>query len=238
MSKNIFISRELTPKSDFCTALADVKYDVLGFGLIDFEWVHFEVLPECDWIFFYSKAGIDYFFQNISEKKILLPPTTQWAAFGEGTAKSLQIYGFEADFIGTGSAISTANAFSNSVINKKVLFPQAQFSRNSVEVLLKNAIVIPLIVYKNTAKQDFSLPFCDILVFTSPLNVKAYFESYIFHPTQQFVAIGDTTLDTLRTYIPLQNVTVSKSASEKSMAHTVIDLIMKASQTNTSPNHS
>ncbi len=227
MSKNIFISRELTPESDFCTTLADVKCKIFDLGLIDFELVHFEVLPECDWIFFYSKAGIDYFFQNMNEKKILFPPTTKWAAFGEGTAKSLQIYGVEAAFIGTGSAISTANAFSHSVINKTVLFPQAQFSRNSVELLLKNAVVIPLIVYKNTAKQDFSLPFFDILVFTSPLNVKAYFTKYTFHPTQQFVAIGDTTLDTLRTYIPLQNVTVSKSASEKSLAHTVLTLITK-----------
>jgi hydroxymethylbilane synthase len=226
------------PESDFCTALAHVNCKILGFGLIDFKLVHFEELPDYDWIFFYSKAGIDYFFQNINEKKILLPPATQWAAFGEGTAKALQAYGFEADFIGTGSAVSTANAFSNSVINKKVLFPQAQFSRNSVELLLKKSIVIPLIVYKNTAKQDFSLPFCDILVFTSPLNVKAYFTKYTLHPTQQFVAIGDTTLDTLRAYIPLQNVTVSKSAAEKSLADTVIDLITKASQTNTSPNHS
>ncbi len=69
MSKNIFISRELTPESDFCTTLADVKCKIFDLGLIDFELVHFEVLPECDWIFFYSKAGIDYFFQNMNEKK-------------------------------------------------------------------------------------------------------------------------------------------------------------------------
>jgi hydroxymethylbilane synthase len=224
--QHIFISRPLAEQSEFYTSLAgqtvEQKHIIFAFSLIDFAPIEFDRLPACDWIFFYSKTGVDFFFKNIHQKNILLPNAIKWAAFGEATAKSLIPHSFSADFIGTGSAISTVSLFSELAIHQKVLFPQAQFSRNSVALLLKNTENIPLVVYKNTAATDFVLPFCHVLVFTSPLNVIAYFQKYTFQSTQKFIAIGDTTAETLAIYVPKQNRMVSETASEKSLAQAVL----------------
>jgi hydroxymethylbilane synthase len=221
----IFISRPLAENSDFYSELSEQKCVIHAFALIDFAPIGFDSLPDCDWIFFYSKAGVDFFCQNIVEKNIIIPTHIKRAAFGEGTAKALKTHGFLVDFIGTGSAESTATAFSEGAKGKRILFPQAQFSRNSVELLLENTQNIPLVVYKNTAATSFSLPFCHILVFTSPLNVSAYFQKYTFQSTQQFIAIGQTTADALGNYVPSKNRMISEAASERSLAQAVKKII-------------
>ena len=54
-----------------------------------------------------------------------------------------------------------------------------------------------LVVYDNISRTDFNLPTCDMLIFTSPLNAKTYFDKYKKAEGQVIFAIGSTTAATV-----------------------------------------
>ena len=81
-----------------------------------------------------------------------------------------------------------------------------------------------LVVYKNEIKSNFSIPTCDILAFTSPLNVKAYFQKYALQPKQKVIAIGKTTQKALQT-LGIKNIVVAQQPSETGLAQSIIKLL-------------
>lgn len=217
----VFISRDLEEDSVFKERIAS-KATVIGLSLIEFKAVPFGKLPIGDWLFFYSKKGIHYCLSQLDNLD-QLPPI---GVIGQASADFLwSKYKIQAQFIGTGHPEGTAFAFSKLVQNKKVVFAQAQHSKQSVQQLLdKNVIFYNVITYQNEVKVDFELPWIDILVFTSPLNVKAYFDIYSYHSTQKIISIGRVTAKALNE-IGITTLTIAAAPNELELATACLALI-------------
>lgn len=217
----IFISRNLEEDSVFKQQLAS-KAKLIGRSLIKFKALPFGELPVGDWLFFYSKKGIDYCFSQL-ESLEQLPPI---AVIGQASADFLWTkYNLQAQFVGTGHPEPTALAFSKLAKGKKVIFAQAQHSKQSVQQLLDKSITFcDVITYQNEIKVNFKLPSIDILVFTSPLNVKAYFDQYSYHSTQKIISIGRVTAKALNA-IGITTLTIAAAPNELELATACLSFI-------------
>lgn len=220
MKSSIFISRELNANSVFLKNLEPSQYTIYGESLLKFTPTPFSSIPPVDWIFFYSKNGVQFFFQQWNKNLI---KNLKFAALGKRTAEVLKQYVDTVHFIGNGKPNETATDFLIVAKNKHVLFPRAKQSRKSVQLLLKKDILVEdLIVYDNQVKPALNkkLGDYDILVFTSPLNVEAYFKLKKYKQEQSIIAIGNTTAKALRDKGIMQ-INIAKEASEAGLAEAV-----------------
>jgi uroporphyrinogen-III synthase len=224
--KGVFISRDLSTDSIFRAEMKAANIPFTAFSLIEFEAKSFDVVPLTDWVFFYSKKGVQYFFKGC--EKITLPDdyfsTIKWACIGQGTAKELRLAGHEPHFIGDGQPESVAANFSLKSTNQRVLFPQAQRSRQSVQKLLYNHIIVyDLVVYTNKPKTHYVMESRRILIFTSPLNAEAYFYHHELQPGQRIIAIGNTTAAALRK-MGFCELKIAKAPNEQALVNAVFEL--------------
>jgi len=66
--------------------LSPAGFEVIGHSLIEFKAIPFDLPSSFDWIFFYSKNAVRYFFEQIPPENI----HSSIAAFGPGTAHFLK----------------------------------------------------------------------------------------------------------------------------------------------------
>ena len=219
MQQKVFISRELSTESIFLEQMQMIGFQVIGKSLVEFQAVPFQELPTTDWIFFYSKQSVHFFFEGLQQAGLKI--AAKLATMGEGTAKALQEQLYVADFVGTGNPPHTAAAFSLLAKGQRVLFPQATQSLLSIQKLLEGKIdALDLIVYNNQPLTNFELPGCDWLVFTSPMNAAAYFAKYDLQPGQQILAIGATTARFLK-QLGIEDVKTAEEPSELALAQII-----------------
>jgi len=186
-SKRVFISRELKSDSDFKRFLPK-GYKLHDESLIEIVPVPFEETLESDWIFFSSSNAVSAFFENNPSYK----DGTKFGVIGKATGKALAKY-VQADYIGKGNTQKVAKRFAKALGKGSVLFPVSDKSLRTIQKKLPKAQVTELIVYKTIQKLDFKLPQSDILVFTSPSNVAAFFNTENSINDQRVISIGETT---------------------------------------------
>lgn len=198
-AKTVFITRELSAGSLFRTQLEADGYVVTGRSLVAFRPELFPALPAAEWIFFYSKKAVRFFFEGLRAAGLALPADTRLAALGPGTGAVLRAERGVVDFQGSGDPADTARDFLKVAVGQRVLFPRAAHSRRSVqEALQDNIKAIDLVVYQNEPVRGLARIRAAILVFTSPLNAEAYFAEHRLRPGQKTVAIGRTTASALQ----------------------------------------
>lgn len=194
---SIFISREVDPNSYFGRAMAkhEIKLDARSLIKIypTVKKLDSYILKHVDWIFFNSKNAIDHFFHL----EPLLRKKTKFAVVGRGSEQNLRQYDKFADFSGEEYGIdmdSIAKQFADIVNGQTVLFPRAKDSLLSMQkYLTENTKVIDLPVYETVLNNEVAPTTADILIFTSPSNVKAYFAKNLIIPNQQVISIGHST---------------------------------------------
>ncbi len=219
MLHTIFISRDISKTNSIRITLGDYAI-IKAFSLIEFNPIPFESFPHTDFIFFYSKNAAKYFLSHasVSLKGIRI------ACMGSGTAYFLKESGIIPDFVGKGNPNEVAADFLSLAKGKKVLFPQAKNSRKSIQKILGEHIVsFDLIVYNNSKKKKFQNPKADILVFTSPMNVEAYFE-YLDYKNEEIIAIGNTTLDKLKEF-NFEKTRMAEKPTEEALLHAIKEII-------------
>lgn len=222
----VFISRHLPENSSFREKLASFgSFIIQDEPLIDLKPIPFSIIEPCDWIFFSSKNAVSFFFKQIKSLSIKIPTSVKWGAIGLATAKELLTYQITADFSGNGNPEEVGISFSTLVTGKKVLFPSAKNSRESIQKFIKNEAleIINLSIYDNLPKSDFDIVPSDIYVFTSPLNVIAYSKKHDLSG-KNCIAIGETTAKQLKNSGALSIMT-SPFTTEESMAQTIIDFL-------------
>lgn len=230
----VFISRDLNPESIFKTQLEALGLEVYGESLLQFDPVPFTAVPETDWVFFYSKNAVRFYFEGLQNpdfwkgKQLRQGPPrrekpVKYAAYGTGTAGYLQKHHqVQVQFIGSAKPKRTAEALVVRAAGERILFPCAKNSRHSLYKYIRyKTDAIKLVVYDNHIREDFELPTCEVLVFTSPLNAEAYFAKYDYQDDQKAIAIGHTTARALKK-LGLKNVGVAKKASEQALAEIVV----------------
>src|SRR5690606_25831679 len=204
MPGSVFISREISEHSYFYRAMAHNNIRVDGESLIRIYPIINRldpfILKHVDWIFFNSKNGIENFFSlepRLSKK-------TKFAVVGRGSEAMLKQYGHVAAYTGQDEGIDTAEigrAFAALNPNTTVLFPCAKGSYRTIQSQMTEDIkVIDLPVYETVLADDVSKSNADVLIFTSPSNVDAYFANNLIDPGQKVISIGYSTGKKLEEY--------------------------------------
>ncbi len=185
----VFLSRKLKPASPFHQLHSEEGWSLEAQSLLQFTPVMVEEVPVANWLFFYSAMGVEMFLRQKQPR-----PGQKLACLGGGAVRSLEKYGFLPDFTGNGDPGATAEEFRKIIQHESVVFVQARQSRASVAKILGAEVVHQsLIVYDNQPLIGFKLVPADYLIFTSPLNFKAYLQRYAILPTQRIIGIGHTT---------------------------------------------
>lgn len=223
-AQKVFISRSISAESELVKLLSPHGFEVEGRSLVTFKEVHFDLPEAFDWVFFYSKQGVDFFFKALEKANIMLPKHLRFGAIGAGTAQALESKVPQIHFIGDGSPETTAQAFAKIAHGQRVLFPRAVTSRRSVQQLCGAAIIaLDLVVYENTPLEEAPPSDAGFLVFTSPLNAQAYLSQHPLLPTQQLIAIGDTTTQAIA-HLTDAPVFTASAPSEQAIAALVLEL--------------
>lgn len=192
---SVFISREVGENSYFRKALAKHNVEIEDRSLIKtFPIVHILdsfSLKNIDWVFFSSRNGVEYFFKlnPVLSKKV------KFGVVGRGSEDSLRKFGHLADFIGeSGDIQEVAEEFAKLATNKTVLFPRAQDSLLTIQKSLQPSTkIVDLPIYETVIEEDIDRTAAEVLIFTSPSNVDAYFAANLLEPGQKVIAIGNST---------------------------------------------
>ena len=214
MSKSIFISRTLRDRQ-WLEATRAAGHTVVEQSLLRIVPEPFD-LPETDWFFFYSAAGVRHFFEG-SQAQL---SAHRWACIGTGTASVLRRYVLDIDFIGDGDWRTTAPLFAERLRDTdRICFVQGATSRQSVQAALQGYDTATLTVYSNTKSTHVPSGDFDIVAFTSPLNAEAYYDQRPYQG-EAVLAIGATTAQYLHE-LGLPAVQQAASASEKALLQAV-----------------
>ncbi|MES2427366.1 MAG: hydroxymethylbilane synthase [Bacteroidota bacterium] len=192
---SVFISREVSEQSYFRRALAKHNIQIDGRSLIRTVPVITKldpyILKHIDWIFFSSRNAVEYFFQLSP----LLPKDVKFGVMGAGSEEMLRRKGHFADFTGVGNdSADVAEDFAKLANGTQVLFPCAEDSLKSIQKgLSPDTKVIDLVIYETVLEEEIEGSGADVLVFTSPSNVDAYFAENLMDPYQKVICIGKST---------------------------------------------
>lgn len=195
MPAKVFISREIGENSYFRKALAKHEIEIDGRSLIrTFPIVNILdpfYLKNIDWIFFSSRNGVEYFFKL----NPLLSKKVKFGVVGRGSEDTLRKFGHLADFVGeSGDIVEVADEFAKLVNGQTVLFPRAQDSLLTIQKSLGiDTKVVDLPIYETVVADDIDGTTAEVLIFTSPSNVDAYFADNLLDPGQKVIAIGNST---------------------------------------------
>jgi hydroxymethylbilane synthase len=194
---SVFITRDERRDDYLKNVLTGNGFSFRCKSLINTVMVPIKYIPPCDWIFFSSKHAVKYFFEqnpSIGNQK--------FACVGKATADALRRYGKRAEFIGGSTDTKmTGKQFAAKAGSSKVLFPQAKGSMRSIQQqFVRGDQVIDLVVYETEKKNDGPVPVADIIIFTSPSNVEAWFEKYSVSKSQKVIAMGEATANTLKQF--------------------------------------
>jgi hydroxymethylbilane synthase len=191
----IFITRNLQAHHLFSSSLKAQGFEVHGISLITFNTIAMKNMPQTDWIFFSSKHAVENFFK---QKPIIAHQ--KFGAIGKSTADAIRKFGKRAEFIGQSTDTKTiGKQFAARAGSATVLFPIAKGSLRSVQSqFIKKEQTIDINVYETIEHNDAQLPVADILIFTSPSNVNAFFKENKVESHHQIIAMGGATEAELR----------------------------------------
>jgi len=191
----VFISREVGENSYFRKALAKQNIEIEGRSLIrTFPIVNVLddfFLKNAGWIFFSSRNGVEYFFKL----NPVLPKKVKFGVVGRGSEDSLRKFGHLADFVGEGGEIEeVAKDFAQIADGQTIVFPRAQDSLLTMQKFLTPTTkIIDLPIYETVMEEEVDGSSAEVLIFTSPSNVDAYFVENLLEPGQKVIAIGNST---------------------------------------------
>ncbi|WP_207532780.1 hydroxymethylbilane synthase [Desertivirga arenae] len=194
---SVFITRDLPESSYLRKALSKHSIELEGKSLIrTFPIINKldpYILRHVDWIFFSSKNAIEYFFKLSPE----IVKKTKFGVIGRASEETLRRFGRVPDFNGEEEGIDTADIavqFAQVADGATVLFPGAKDSLRTVQqAMTASSKVIDLPVYETVEEEQVESTMAEVLIFTSPSNVEAYFKDNLLEPGQKVICIGRST---------------------------------------------
>jgi uroporphyrinogen-III synthase len=200
--KRIFISRSISESGETLQKFALLGGQLIAESLVNFESVSFDKNLTSDVIFFSSiRAAAFYLNERPS-----IPSSVQYACAGPETAEKLKVnFQISCDFIAplAGDPDQSAQVFKSWLGQRHVLFPKSEQSLNSYSSILPITQKTETIVYR-THSNSKSISPCDLYIFSSPSNAKAFLESNKLPRVAICLAWGSSTLK----YLAAQNISV------------------------------
>jgi hydroxymethylbilane synthase len=215
MNSTVLITREVTDHSPLARMARSEGWELQGIPFITTQRKALpKSIPATDWIFFSSGQAVKYFFQQRKGK-----PKAALAAIGRGTARALKEFG-EPAFVGAdGSTHEVAKAFAAHIGEASVLFPISNASVRTVQLALKPEQVHEVICY-TTEEAPKVVGTFDVVVFSSPSNVEAYFKHNAAKSYQKWIAFGATTAEKLAAFTQLP-ITVLPKIDDDAIAEAI-----------------
>jgi len=197
LPKTVFITRDISESSYFRKAMEKHQIAIDARSLIrtfpTINKLDSYILRNIDWIFFNSKNAIEYFFKLDPQ----LPKKTKFGVIGRGSEDMLRQFGKLPHFNGEDEGVDTADIaeeFAAIANGTTVLFPGAKDSLRTIQKALSSRTkIIDLPVYETVMDEEVAKSFADVLIFTSPSNVEAYFTDNLLDPDQRVICIGKST---------------------------------------------
>ncbi|MBE8713496.1 hydroxymethylbilane synthase [Sphingobacterium hungaricum] len=197
LPSSVFITRDLDENSYLSKALSKHAISIEARSLIRIYPVINKldsfILKRADWIFFNSKNAIEHFFKL----EPLILKKTKIAVLGRGSEEALRAFNRTADFSGDSFGINTDNIakeFAQLVDGQTVLIPRAKGSLQTIQnALLPSTTVIDIPIYETVLEEQVDKSNAEVLIFTSPSNVEAYFQENLVEPDQKIICIGHST---------------------------------------------
>ncbi|MBN8693546.1 MAG: uroporphyrinogen-III synthase [Bacteroidetes bacterium] len=220
-NKSIFISRKIENTSIFNKLITEYDVSLNATSLISIVRIPFSYTPKTDWIFFTSKNAINFFFAQNPD----INDSIKYGVISNSSANELKLHKKEAHFIGQGTdLLKIAKTFRETLGNASVLFPQAMDSMQTIQKQLAfSNTVYNLYTYKTIIQTNINVPYADILVFTSPSNVTAYYNQYKPDSRQIIIGMGNSTKYRLSEF-GVKNVLVPAEFSENGLYKCIIDI--------------
>jgi hydroxymethylbilane synthase len=216
--KKIFISSGTNDFTFFQKSLIDNGFTVHAESLIEVSAVAFTNFPKTDWIFFNSKNAARFFFASqpsIGDTKI--------AAVGIATATYIRSLGYEVSFVGEEHSTKiTAKSFAKKIQKETVLFPQSKQSLQTIAANIPQEQRFVIDVYETVEKSDELNLDAEIVVFTSPSNVRAFLNKNSLKE-KKVVSIGSATAFALQG-VELLEHHVARKPSELCILEKVYEL--------------
>lgn len=189
MKTKLFVSANLSNDQLLVRFALEKKFDLFAHSLIDFIDLKAKTTATYAVVFFSSPRAFNYFISSNN-----IPSDVSIALIGEGTKKHLNDYFSQIKFVGknAGNPTEIGNTFKTWLGDRKVLFPQAKKSNETISSLIpeKQKIVLP--VYETVA-QPIVIPAQDVYVFTSPSNVTSFLQLNEVPISSKVIAWGTTT---------------------------------------------
>lgn len=189
LNKHIFISKTPSEVEDLQKMVKISGGTLTATPLIFFEEIPFKEIPTTDIIFFSSPRGVKYFFGQCR-----VFPKAMIACVGNTTAKALDKLGLHPSFIGNEehSIEEVADSFRSFAGKNTVLFPVSDITLGTISSILDPLQAIQFPVYR-TILAPAKIEGCDVYVFSSPSNVRSFFELNTIPINATVIAWGNST---------------------------------------------
>ena len=212
---DIYISRSTEQLESILPKLEAAGLSAFCSSQIKREFVPFELPSRSfDWVFFSSPFAVDAFFNSVVRH-----PEVKWGAIGPGTAKALEDR-VVVDFTGKASDTDqVAREFAELAGNAMVLFPSPEKGLRKVQTMFPSERSIELVCYK-TSSDPSTVPGCKLYVFSSPSNVKAFFQVNEISADTPCIAFGPSTFQALKAN-GIQNITVLRGLEEDELLEAI-----------------
>lgn len=208
----LFISKDFDYLKDLPAFCQNNQVSLAAHSFLQFEEVSFVVHQEYDVLFFASSNAVHFAFNSLNffQKKV--------AVAGIETKKLLESKGIQVDFCPEQSGLIEQNSilFKKWLGTKRVLFPVSSISKRSYAKYLDQSQCEFAVAY-NTIIKTKSLEKYDCVVFTSPSNVKGFFESNLIDASTKVIAWGESTHRALAEYVDVSTAFCLKESSEESL---------------------
>jgi uroporphyrinogen-III synthase len=225
MMNRLFVSRYLEDDSPIKVYCEEQGLILEAQSLLNFTTIPIRTLPNGNWLFFYSKSGVNHFSKQIVDKSSIA--SYQIACFGPSTASVWEErFGEKADFIGDGKPEHVPNEFKQVLDqNDTIVFIRAKHSKMSVQRSIESEFnCLDVIAYENSMRTDsIQLATPDIAMLTSPLNADAFLDA-VPRFTGRIITLGSTTSTHLKKHYNMASV-VSEIITEQGMLDKLVQML-------------
>lgn len=190
MIRSVFITKpiaEVELLKQFCEKNG---MQLTGNSFIQFKLVKAEIQDEIKTIFFGSKRAFDFFLTQSD-----IPENCEIACIGKTTKKYIEESGFQVSFCGekAGNPAAVAEELKVWLGNRKLHIALSAQSNRSMSKVLPKDQVEEIIVYQTLSNPQKTDKIPDVLVFTSPSNLKGFLVENTISPSSTMIAWGETT---------------------------------------------
>lgn len=210
MKKKVLITKSIEDAGELQHYAIQNQIELIYHSFLSFEQFQISEIPEVDVLFFSSKRAVDFFL-----KLQIVSSGFQVACIGNATQHYLENRGINVDFAGSNSSRpqEVSKELHRWLNGRTCGLVTAEESQHTIASYLEESLISYITPYRTVIHDDKLDSPMDVLVFTSPSNVKGFLQKNEIHH-QKVVAWGKTTEEFLLKNA-IQNVYCLNNATEK-----------------------